>query len=69
MTIDKLETQIEKLIEKAKTLHFPFKNGELEKEADEDKEAIIASLESFLELASKDWEESPPQPDEDEENS
>jgi hypothetical protein len=59
ITIDKLETQTEKLLEKIRSLTFQFQDSSLESEADTAKEEAIASLESFLELATQDWDERP----------
>lgn len=59
ITIDKLEAQTEKLLEKIRSLSYTFQDSSLETEADAAKEEAIASLESFLELAQQDWDERP----------
>jgi hypothetical protein len=48
ISIDKLETNTEKLIEKVKALSFQFKDPQLSQEAETAKEEAIASLEAFL---------------------
>ena len=59
MTIDKLETSIEKLSDKVKqVLSFKFKDEALDTEAESLKDDIIAALEDYLDLAGEDWENS-----------
>ena len=57
ITIDKLEQKIEKLTEQIRNLSFPFKDTELQKEAEDARDETIDLLESYLELATQDWEE------------
>ena len=68
MTIDRLETQIEKLVERIRNLHFEFSNPELQKEAEDSKEEIIDLLEGYGELATEDWENRPESEDDGEED-
>lgn len=59
MTIDKLEERTEKIVEQVRSLSFQFANAELQKEAEDARDEAIDLLESFLELASQDWDERP----------
>jgi hypothetical protein len=65
ITIDKLEQKTEKLVEQVRNLNFPFTDTDLEKEAEDAREEIIAALENFLELATQDWEQRPDRVSED----
>jgi len=57
ISIDKLETNTEKLIDKVKALSFQFQDPQLAQEAETAREEAIASLESFLDIANTDWEQ------------
>lgn len=57
-TIDKLEPNIEKLTERIRSLNFTFKDAELQQEAENARDEAIELLESYLELATQDWEQS-----------
>ena len=57
VSIDKLETKIEGLIEKISALNFDFRDANLEKESQEAKESVIQALEDYLELANQDYEQ------------
>lgn len=59
MTIDKLETKMEKLVEQVRSLNFSFHDSGLENDADNAKNEVIALLEGFQELAAQDWETRP----------
>lgn len=59
MTIDKLESQVEKLTERVRLLSYPFADAELQKEADDARDEIVDLLENYLELATQDWETRP----------
>lgn len=67
MTIDKLESVVEKLSEKIRNLSFDFLNDALESDANGAKESAIAALEDFLEMASEDWEQREESEDDDDE--
>jgi hypothetical protein len=67
ITIDRLESQIEKLCEKIRALNFAFQDNDLAKEGEDALSEATAALENFLELASDDWENRP-QTDESEES-
>ena len=56
MTIDRLEQKVEKLMEQVRSLSFPFKDEELQQEAENARDEIIELLESYIELATQDWE-------------
>ena len=59
ITIDKLETRVEKYVEKIRELNFVFKDSVMEQDADEAKNEAIAALESYLDLAQQDWDSRP----------
>ena len=58
ITIDKLESKIEKFIDKLKALDYPFIDDSISSEAERAKEDAIQALEAFLELAQTDVETS-----------
>ena len=55
-TLTQLEPKIESLSEKIRNLNYKFKDDELEKEAEESKNDIIALLENYQDLATRDAE-------------
>lgn len=59
MSIDRLETNIEKTTERIRNLAFQFHDSSAETEAENAKNEAVASLENYLELASQDWENRP----------
>jgi hypothetical protein len=59
MTIDKLESKVERMIEQIRAIAFEFHDTGLETDADEAKNEAIAALENYQELAAQDWEERP----------
>ena len=67
MTTDRLEQKIEKLSEQVRSLSFQFKDGELQQEAENARDEIIELLESYMELATQDWEDRPENETEEEE--
>jgi len=56
ITIDKLETKTNKLVESVKGLSFTFKDPSLDNEADNLKNEAVAAIEAYFELATEDWE-------------
>ena len=43
-------------MEQVRSLSFPFKDEELQQEAENARNEIIELLESYIELATQDWE-------------
>lgn len=56
INIDKFADKIESIIEKIKNLKYEFSNEDLGQEASQLKEECVTNLESFLELATEDFE-------------
>ncbi len=56
MKLDQTAHQVEKIIEKIKSLNHKFSNSVLEGDAESERDAAIDSLESFLELCTEDSE-------------
>ena len=59
MTIDKLETKLDKINETLRGLSFSFVDPDLSSEAETLRDEAVAALEAYLELAVQDWENRP----------